>query len=90
MNGQQIKELMKQALDYCELQSRRGENLTINEQAAQLSEKFAELIVKECMAQIEEVKQIKAGHAGPDYTQGFDDGMFVAIRTIEDHFGVDE
>jgi hypothetical protein len=53
-------------------------------------DRFAELIVRECMAQIEEVKQIKAGHAGLEYTQGFDDGMFVAIRTIEEHFGVEE
>jgi len=53
-------------------------------------EKFAELIVRECMSQIEEVKNIKAGNAGPVYTQGFDDGMFVAIRTIEEHFGVEE
>lgn len=50
-------------------------------------EKFAELIVRECMSQIEEVKQLKVGHAGPEYNQGFDDGMFVAIRTIEEHFG---
>jgi cytoskeletal protein RodZ len=36
------------------------------------------------------IKDIKAGHAGPEYTQGFDDGMFVAISTIEEHFGVEE
>jgi hypothetical protein len=54
------------------------------------TEKFAELIVKECMTQIQEVREIKAGHAGPEYTQGFDDGMFVAISTIEEHFGVEE
>ena len=53
-------------------------------------EKFADLIIRECMTQIEEVKQIRTGHAGPEYTQGFDDGMFVAIRTIEEHFGVEE
>ena len=53
-------------------------------------QKFAELIVQECMSQIEEVRQIKAGNAGPVYTQGFEDGMFVAIRTIEEHFGVEE
>jgi len=51
--------------------------------------KFAELIVRECMTQIQQVREIKAGHAGPEYTQGFDDGMFVAIRTIEEHFGVE-
>lgn len=53
-------------------------------------ERFAEAIVKECMAEIQKVKEIKAGHAGPEYTQGFDDGMFVAISTIEEHFGVEE
>ena len=55
--------------------------------------KFAELIVQECMSQIEEVRQIKAGNAGPVYTQGFEDGMFVAIRTIEElaeQAGIDE
>jgi hypothetical protein len=54
------------------------------------NKKFAELLLKECMNQIQEVKDIKAGHAGPEYTQGFDDGMFVAISTIEEHFGVEE
>ena len=53
-------------------------------------DKFAELIVRECMTQIQQVREIKAGHAGPEYTHGFDDGMFVAIRTIEEHFGVEE
>ena len=53
-----------------------------------IPEKFAELIVRECMTQIQEVREIKAGHAGPEYTQGMDDGMFVAISTIEEHFGV--
>jgi hypothetical protein len=52
--------------------------------------KFAQLIVRECMTQIQQVREIKAGHAGPEYTQGFDDGMFVAISTIEEYFGVEE
>ena len=52
-------------------------------------EKFAELIVQECTTQIQQVREIKAGNAGPEYTQGFDDGMFVAISTIEEHFGVE-
>jgi hypothetical protein len=53
-------------------------------------EKFAELIVRECIAQIEEVKQIDAGHPPPDYKQGMKDGMFVAIETIKEHFGVEQ
>ena len=51
---------------------------------------MAELVVRDCMTQIQSVREIKAGHAGPEYTQGFDDGMFVAISTIEEHFGIEE
>lgn len=68
-----------------EIYTSRLEHLPITEHI----EKLAELVVRECMSQIEEVKRIQAGHAGPEYTQGFDDGMFVAIRTIEEHFGVE-
>ena len=52
--------------------------------------KFAELIIKECMTQIQQVREIEAGHASPEYTQGFIDGKFVTISTIEEHFGVEE
>jgi hypothetical protein len=80
--NERIQELMEEAGIYDFV----VESMGINEEM----EKFAELIVKECMAQIQQVREIKAGHAGPDYTQGFDDGMFVAISTIEEHFGVEE
>ena len=54
-------------------------------------EKFAQLIVRECMNQIDEVRQLKSSPTSrPNYNIGFDDGMFVAIRTIEEHFGVEE
>jgi hypothetical protein len=53
-------------------------------------QKFAELIVRECMSEIQRVRQIKVGNAGPVYNQAFDDGMFVAIGTIEEHFGIEE
>lgn len=86
--NERIRELADEArekkFDY---RAREGEShyiYVLNE------EKFAELIVGECMTQIQQVREIKAGHAGPEYTQGFDDGMFVAISTIEEHFGVEE
>jgi hypothetical protein len=47
---------------------------------------FAELIVRACISEIQTVKDRKSGFAEPDYAAGFDDGMFVAIRTIKDHF----
>ena len=59
----------------------------------QYVEKFAELIVRECMAQIKEVKELSLPYNAnreQSYEFGYDDGMTVAIRTIEEHFGVDE
>jgi hypothetical protein len=56
-------------------------------------EKFAELIVQECMAQIKEVKELSLpwnANREQAYEFGYDDGMTVAIRTIEEHFGVEE
>ena len=82
--NERIKELAEQCVIV------KYDSTGISYEAGFDKEKFAELIVRECMSQIEEVKQIKAGHAGPEYTQGFNDGMFVAIRTIEEHFGVEE
>ena len=93
--NERIKQLEKQAWDYAydhetvKGNIANGGFINMNFSDA-FSQKFAELIVRECMSQIEEVRQIKAGHAGPVYTQGFEDGMFVAIRTIEEHFGVEE
>ena len=56
------------------------------------AEKFAELIVRECMFQIKEEHNLKSNGTEPDgpYAHGFDDGMFVAIKTIKEHFGVEE
>ena len=56
-------------------------------------QKFAELIVRECMAQIKEVKELSLPYNSnreQAYEFGYDDGMTVAIRTIEEHFGVEE
>ena len=56
-------------------------------------QKFAELIVRECMAQIKEVKELSLPYNAnreQAYEFGYDDGMTVAIRTIEEHFGVEE
>ena len=85
---ERIKELVEQATehDYTTWDSYNQKELVYYKFN---KEKFAELIVRECMAQIQTVREIKAGHAGPEYNQAFDDGMFVAISTIEEHFGVE-
>lgn len=81
--NKRIQALAEQAIDYfCD-----------NEKSKIMDEKvlenFAELILRECISQIEEVAEIKVGHAGREYTQGFLDGMFVAASTIEEHFGIE-
>jgi hypothetical protein len=84
--NERIRELAEQAELYA---VRDNSSMLLENWKKHYTEKFAELIVKECMTQIQQVREIKAGHAGPEYTQGFDDGMFVAISTIEEHFGVE-
>jgi hypothetical protein len=52
-------------------------------------EKFAQLLILECVQQIDQVKQTKAEQAATEYTQGFDHGMVIAIKTIKECFGVE-
>jgi len=50
-------------------------------------EKFAELIVRECIAEIESVK---VDEYGTDvYDIGYDDGLTQSVETIKEHFGVE-
>ena len=52
-------------------------------------EKFAQLIIQKCVQQIDQVKQTKAEQTATEYTQGFDHGMVIAIKTIKECFGVE-
>jgi len=52
-------------------------------------EKFAQLVIRKCVQQIDQVKQTKAEQAATEYTQGFDHGMVIAIKTIKECFGVE-
>jgi hypothetical protein len=82
--NERIKELAEQARKIP-----MGDSWTYSH-PQEFEQRFAELIVRECMREIQTVKDYKNGYAEPDYANGFDDGMFVAIRTIEEHFGVEE
>jgi len=55
-----------------------------------ITEKFAELIVRECMAQIEEGKRKVDVYRTDVYDIGYDDGLTQAVETIKEHFGVEE
>ena len=57
------------------------------------NEKFAELIVRECVEQLrytvldtQELRRDKS----TDYQVGWEDGMFDAEEMIKEHFGVEE
>ena len=51
-------------------------------------EKFAELIVKECITTIEQDRFQKANDLDTEYDDGYVDGMGRAERILEEHFGV--
>ena len=50
--------------------------------------KFAELIVRECIAELESVKVNE--YRTDVYDIGYDDGLTQAVETIKEHFGVEE
>ena len=51
-------------------------------------EKFAEKIVRECIAELESVKVNE--YRTDVYDIGYDDGLTQAVETIKEHFGVEE
>lgn len=50
-------------------------------------EKFAELIVKECL---EQIYTVTIDNPTDDWDQGYDSGLYQAAETIKEHFGVEE
>jgi hypothetical protein len=53
------------------------------------AEKFAELIVKECAEQIKTQGISASSEDYGDYEIGFNAGLFHALRTTKEHFGVE-
>ena len=85
MNQQKIKELVL-ATGVVEYDWREDMKYNSSEE---LVERLIEVVVGECVQQIYQVKQIKAGRSATEYTQGFDHGMVIAIKTIKECFGVE-
>jgi hypothetical protein len=54
------------------------------------AEKFAELIVRECAEQIKTQGISASSEDYGDYEIGFNAGLFHALRTTKEHFGVNE
>jgi hypothetical protein len=53
-------------------------------------ERFAELIVKECVQICETVSNDQVSNVSKDYLEGRKMGVFVCCGRIERHFGVEE
>jgi hypothetical protein len=67
-------------------------SLDINEYTSVFNEKFAELIVRECVAQIQPMwNQVKEVGAPPGYDYDtFDLAYNDCMNAIKEHFGVEE
>ena len=81
--NERIRELADEAAKYSAIMAlptgESGDKLFV--------EKFAELIVRECIAEIESVK---VDEYGTDvYDIGYDDGLTQSVETIKEHFGVE-
>ena len=76
--NERIRELVEKSYIY----DRQNDSSVFNK------EKFAELIVQECIAELESVKVNE--YRTDVYDIGYDDGLTQAVETIKEHFGVEE
>lgn len=87
MMNERIKDLLGQAYDqavpetWTELSS---------EQLGRIYDKFAELIVKECISKIGDEYKDALDDVTEDWDRGFLGGLSCAIDTVQKHFGVEE
>ena len=82
--NERIKQLSEQAEKYTD-DNFKGEPVW----SEVYEQKFAELIVREC---IEQIKTQGIGASSEDYGDyeiGFNAGLFHALRTTKEHFGVE-
>ena len=54
------------------------------------TQKFAELIVQECIKTIEYRAPGQMGEVGKGWTNGYDDGLKTGAWLLKEHFGVEE
>ena len=81
--NERIRELAKQAAINWQYQ----EDVIYSTMTLEQFEKFAELIVKECMLQCIKVENdVELS----DYEGGFKDGALLCYQEIQEHFGVEE
>jgi hypothetical protein len=83
--NERIRELAEQADDY---ERKLGKGI-----GPTRDEKFAELIVRECLEEMRytvlDTQELRRDRS-TDYQVGWEDGMFDAGEMIKQHFGVEE
>ncbi len=82
MNKINILELSKQA-DQATDEYLACEGEFHPDYATTWNKEFTKLIIGECAKAIQEVMEIRVGNPSPVYDQGFRDGLFVAIRSLD-------
>jgi hypothetical protein len=82
--NERIKELLKQATKEVDPHDRVWVFSKVDQA------KFAELIVRECAEQIKTQGISAASEDYGDYEIGFNAGLYHALYTIKQHFGVEE
>jgi hypothetical protein len=94
--NERIKSLIERAEYQAQKQSGSDWEVHVEPSREQIFEKFAELIVRECMSiakQVENDKFEVAGSAEPEYRKGINDGRRNAAWGIKNrmklHFGVE-
>ena len=83
--NERIKKLAEQAMETVDVSEKLGmpgTDLVFNK------EKFAELILKDCVAVIAE--DLGSGMDHSDFSDGMTWGLRMAINSIKEHFGVEE
>ena len=80
-----IQELIKQSYD--EVPHERDWDAT---SSVFNKEKFAELIIQECVNTIQNRAPGQLGKAGEGWTNGYDDGLKTGAFLIKQHFGIKE
>ena len=82
--NERIKQLAEQAVE----ETQQMMIMEFKNFESKLYEKFAELIVGDCIAELESVKVNE--YRTDVYDIGYDDGLTQAVETIKEHFGVEE
>ena len=81
--NERIRELAEQAQQYAEWTTPQG-----LEWFDAFKEKFAELIVRECVKQSKEIQSQTIANGTEDYCAGREMGIEVVINEITRHFGI--